>query len=727
MADGNRPVPEGSSTSSTPAAPPKRNPPSVAGKSRGRSRYASKACAECRRRRAKCDGSKPSCSRCLGRQLQCVYTTDDDGRGTAPKSYVRLLQARISVLERILQLHSIDIDASAAQLLEQDAALESTTEMNTGSLCTEVSQLCAAFEGTLALDEDLNFDQDGEARYFGTTSGRLAFQTSKETQKFSLPGHRPQVLNLYTQALQDETQISEELETHLLGLYFTWEQPWCQVVDERLFRESKQDNGRYFSPLLLNCILAAASRYSDRLDIRSDPDDPNTAGRFFLETAEALLYIDIKQPTITTLQSLAILGTVYVAFGCDAAGWLHKGMANRLVLDMGLHLEPNALTGPNPMSPEEAELRRQIYWALYCDDKLAAIYTGRSCTMLVRNIQPCCARDFQGVVCMPSKPNPIDHCERCTSRSVSRTSLVGLQIALGTLSQILERILLNLYAPKRLTNDAHKRNFFDCCLLALRNWYYCLSSDLKPVRAGKASTFPQTYILCMVYHTAVILLAKPYLEHSDSPAAPSRPQQLQQEAPDDLIQQTSTLYLEAANNICSLGEQYRQVFGGFRKSPITATHCTLSAALALLNPQCRGPQNADFNDVDMDKMTSCLNTLQELSQSWTPPRKYHRSILRVIHSQQSSGLESDLDVFSAFPNVGFPPSYQASDNNPLGISREAEWDQTGNEFDWSMWTNMAVENDLPNSGGQKISFMDVSPGMSNDSRTTPSLSWDHRL
>ena len=58
-------------------------------------------------------------------------------------------------------------------------------------------------------------------------------------------------------------------------------------------------------------------------------------------------------------------------------------MANRLVLDMGLHIDPGALARSDQITSEEAELRRQIYWALYCDDKLSSCYTGRVCTMLV--------------------------------------------------------------------------------------------------------------------------------------------------------------------------------------------------------------------------------------------------------------------------------------------------------------------------------------------------------
>lgn len=58
-------------------------------------------------------------------------------------------------------------------------------------------------------------------------------------------------------------------------------------------------------------------------------------------------------------------------------------MADRLALDMGLNLDGETLIESQCITLEEVELRRQIFWALYCDDKLSAAYTGRVCTMLV--------------------------------------------------------------------------------------------------------------------------------------------------------------------------------------------------------------------------------------------------------------------------------------------------------------------------------------------------------
>ncbi|KAE8418035.1 hypothetical protein BDV36DRAFT_295617 [Aspergillus pseudocaelatus] len=689
MADRN-PPPKGASGLS-PKSGPRRNLSSAPGRTGGRSRYASRACQECRRRRAKCDGNKPSCSRCLDRQLPCIYTTDDDGRGTAPKAYVRQLQARINILERILWLHSIDVDASAAQLLEQNVFLN-TTSLTAGSSSSAFDQLCSAFEGTLYLDDCLNFDSDGEARYFGSTSGRTAFQGCNASLEHPSPENILEAPNMYTQALSNEPQVSEELESHLLELFFTWQSPFCQVVDEALFRESKANNGRYFSPLLLNCILACASRYSDRVEVRSDPEDSNTAGRIFLEIAEALLYCDLKRPNITTLQSLAVLGTVYVAFGHDAAGWLCQGMANRLVLDMGLHLDSNILNSPNHITETEAELRRQIYWSLYCDDKLAASYTGRVCTML----------DFQGVVGLPSLPSPIDQPDqRSTSTSVSRTLLVHFQRSLTALSQILEKIHLNLYAPKRLAHGGQKRSFFDSCLLALKTWCYGLPPELKPVRSGTPNKFPQAYTLCMIYNTAIILLTKPYLADPGSRRSPS-PQQPVQQPLDGLTQKASTIQLEAAKRIGSLGEQYREVFGSFRRSPITATYCSLSAALALLNPHPQGTQDAGRSDVDMEKVDSCLKTLQELSESWVPAGKYHCSLVRMIHGPDATGQQASPGKASAASDEVYVPSWSQDYNrNPIGLS-DGGWGQSGAGLDWSMWTNSGLAEDGSLAAGGQI-------------------------
>jgi hypothetical protein len=48
------------------------------------------------------------------------------------------------------------------------------------------------------------------------------------------------------------------------------------------------------------------------MEVRSDPNDPNTAGKMFIEKAEKLIPNDLRWPKITTIQSLAIMGMAYI-------------------------------------------------------------------------------------------------------------------------------------------------------------------------------------------------------------------------------------------------------------------------------------------------------------------------------------------------------------------------------------------------------------------------------
>ncbi|KAL2810250.1 fungal-specific transcription factor domain-containing protein [Aspergillus granulosus] len=583
-----------------------------------RGKYVARACHECRRRRAKCNGGKPSCSRCLDREIDCVYTNAEDQRGTAPKSLVHLLQSRINVLEQILRLHSIDIDASIAELtasgvLPSDGRHGAPTDL-------DLEHMCAEFDGALCLDGLVAVDNE-EARFFGLSSGRPELLETTNEDGSVVPPTSTLPLERYHTNLDSqligiqENNISDELVDHLIGLYFKWEQPWHQVVDERLFRESMQTNGRYSSQILLNAILSIGSRYSDRIQTRSNPDESNTAGQLFLEAAEELLHFELKSPSITTIQALAVMAVAYVAMGSDDAGWLRHGMAIRLALDMGFNLDPSILKQSYRLTDEEAALRRQIYWALYCTDKLWASYTGRICTVL----------DSQALVTLPTALPPAGG--PVTSTAHDGGLVVALTRALSIHCLTLEKILMNLYAPKKLRPGLSRKSFFDSCLLELRQWKSRLPGELNIDLSKGQNNFPHAYTLTMVYYTSVILLVKPFLPNiSDSALESSTPTSQN----DGLAEQAAALCLEATRKIYILGEQYREAFGSFRQSPITATHCTLSAALVSLRLRHGNGYKADRRHID-----SYLKTLHELSDAWMPAKRYWRSLACMVGGGQN--------------------------------------------------------------------------------------------
>ncbi|PKX93393.1 Zn(II)2Cys6 transcription factor [Aspergillus novofumigatus IBT 16806] len=580
-------------------------PPAEKKQSRGK--YTTKACEECRRRRAKCDGKKPSCSRCLQWSISCQYSSNEDGRRPASKSYVDLLRQRIQFLEDLLAKHGLDPDAERS--LGEDAA----------EVSSYMEALCDQFKGRLALDESLNFDDDGEMRFFGPTSGRLQFAAhgaSPEKESNARVEPEPFGSRAY------DAFIPTELESHLIDLYFTWEQPWYQIVDEDLFRGSMAHRDRYFTPLLLYSILAMGSRFSDRVETRTDANDPNTAGRFFFEQAKTLLHREMERPSLTTIQALGLIGMFYIATGADAAGWLHHGMANRLSLDMGLNLDPAAFEGAVSMSPKEIQLRRQIYWTLYCHDKLAASYTGRVCSML----------DVQGAVNLPS------HAETSSPR---QQAILSLQIALIRICQIYERIFMSLWAPKPALNQHQRPAFLKSCLLDLKTWFY----DLPPaLRTDQPNHLPHAYTLHMVYHTARILLAKPFTVRHQSVSSDA-----DTKSGGQTQTQAQSVSTDSARAICTIAQKYRQHFGSFHLSPITATHCTLSAATVLLEDI-----DGDVAPSQKTRLEVCVGVLEELARSWQPARHIGNNLRRLLSARYNLTLPGS--------DTQCPPQSQSGDD-----------------------------------------------------------------
>ncbi|KAF7121817.1 hypothetical protein CNMCM5793_009370 [Aspergillus hiratsukae] len=531
---------------------------------------------------------------------------------------------RIQFLEEFLAKRGIDPDAEKS--LTEEAAEEASPSLDA---------LADQLKGCLALDESLNFDDDSEMRFFGPTSGRLQFAAQGATPEKE--SKAPVELEPFGSTTYDGF-IPTELETHLIDLYFAWEQPWYQIVDEDLFRDSMAHGGRYFTPLLLYSILAMGSRYSDRIETRTDANDPNTAGRFFFEQAKALLHREMERPSLTTIQALGLIGMFYIATGTDAAGWLHHGMANRLSLDMGLNLDPAAFEEAVSMSLEEMQLRRQIYWTLYCHDKLSASYTGRVCSML----------DVQGAVSLPSNSEtspPRQH------------AILSLQAALIRICQIYEKIFMSLYvlppnstatklttarwAPKPTLNQHQRPAFLSSCLLDLKTWLY----DVPPaLRIDQPNHLPHVYTLHMVYHTARILLAKHYTlryQSASSDADADAGAQTQKQA-----QSVST---DSARAICTIAQKYRQQFGSFHLSPITAMHCTLSAATVLLEDI---GEKEEMLPSQKSRLEGCVGVLGELAGSWQPARHIGNNLRRLLRARYNLTLPGSDIEDQAQPQTG---------------------------------------------------------------------------
>ena len=157
--------------------------------------------------------------------------------------------------------------------------------------------------------------------------------------------------------------LDTNLIHHLLEMYFCWSHPAYALLSRELFWDDFHAlRNKHCSPLLVNAILAVGCLYSDRVDIRTDPNDPSTAGDQFFEEAKRILF-GVESPSLPTCQALGIMGIREASCNRDSNGFTYAGRCIRMVLELGLHLSQNV---PNDeMSATEIEARKITFWGCY--------------------------------------------------------------------------------------------------------------------------------------------------------------------------------------------------------------------------------------------------------------------------------------------------------------------------------------------------------------------------
>jgi len=155
----------------------------------------------------------------------------------------------------------------------------------------------------------------------------------------------------------------------------------------------------------------------------------------------------------------------------------------------------------------------------------------------------------------------------------------------------------------------------------------------------------------MVYHQAVILLCCPFVSGNTQFPSPREGDTMQHPPQSNDKQQPNSRYAKGLSSCCNsirvmccIAQRYRQTFGSFKLSPITATHCTLSTALMLIELCCAAKPVAKHSPTDdgPHRLTPhaavalCFQVLRELSTSWNIAKRIGRNLERVYIQRYGS-------------------------------------------------------------------------------------------
>jgi hypothetical protein len=296
--------------------------------------------------------------------------------------YVAALEARVAELERKLRANThASASSQGDSTLGEDRnavgpALSHVTSSHSAKTGISGEQESSDGDSQTSVDEltdhleGFTISSAGDLRFFGAASG-LNLSGHYPGANDAVTASQAQIRSWDAAQLYGVTECPDELRDHLLGLYWRWQNSWQYMIPQYLFLQDLHitKTSRFCTPLLLSAMLALASRYSDRLEVRTDVNDPNTAGLTFFTAAQAMLQHELEAPKTSTIQATVLIGLYITATDKESTGWLYAGQASRMAFNLGLHLDCSKYVQQGLITPEDAFARNVTWWGVYVIDR----------------------------------------------------------------------------------------------------------------------------------------------------------------------------------------------------------------------------------------------------------------------------------------------------------------------------------------------------------------------
>ncbi|KAK0647419.1 putative transcriptional regulatory protein [Lasiodiplodia hormozganensis] len=301
----------------------------------------------------------------------------------------------------------------------------------------------------------------------------------------------------FTRGKLDFDGVDPDLGQHLLHLHWNRQHHSFLLTYRPAFMRDMACNGPYFSKILLNAIYFGASKFSPRLEVRSDPTDVRTSGWRFKERVKELLGPALNCSKVTTIQALLVMTNSLFALGDErSAAWLYSGIAFRMIVDLGIHVySPDQ---PGKFSDEDLEIRRRVFWGAFVVDRIQSLYQGRPVTLQEADTRvPILFLDTYEELeqWFPFAYSPDNLCSYPGHPAHS----VSTFAALCKLSIIMSDILSCIYAERSFDRDPSELStMLESLQQRLQSWEYDLPSHLNFNPLNEAEETPPPHVLSLM-------------------------------------------------------------------------------------------------------------------------------------------------------------------------------------------------------------------------------------
>ena len=408
--------------------------------------------------------------------------------------------------------------------------------------------------------------------------------------------------------------VDPELGMHLLSLHWNRQHHSFLITYRPAFMRDMATNGPYFSKLLLNAIYFGAAKFSNRPEVRRDPNDVRTAGWIFRMRVKELLGSALDRSEITTIQALLVMTSSLFALGDErSAAWLYAGTAFRMIIDLGMHVDATMLTNIRQLSDEDLEIRRRVFWGAFVVDKIQSLYQGR----------PASLQDFDTKVSLSFLDHyeELEHWQSFAYSDVesypgSPAYSVSTFTELCKLSLILNGILNKVYSEQSSNRSPQELMATLTSLdTQLQSWQHGLPDHLQfGNRPNQTTPPPHVLSLLSLYNVLLILLHRPFVVeghlHSTDPS---------------VALSSFTTCTVAANRIIYLLQAYDHAFS-IQRAPYLISYATYVAATIHVRvaAQLEGGSRAHAS------LRTCIDIFQKNRETNWAVRRAQNVILHLM-------------------------------------------------------------------------------------------------
>ncbi|KAI7914700.1 hypothetical protein M0657_009346 [Pyricularia oryzae] len=356
----------------------------------------------------------------------------------------------------------------------------------------------------------------------------------------------------WTGSKEDDKEAFNGLLTHLLSLFWTWDNTVSPIIDRCMFLEDLQSDlahsgtlppgakQLFCTPFLVNCVLAVACLYTTNPNVYSVPSDSTSRGRSFAEKSKRLL--QKEPPSLTKLQGICLLWLWESCAGDiqTTDEYMETYFQDYMRLELSAMEIPSDFKDWDSRQGRELQALSHIIWGMYFTHaKMTITFQTRFRSPQPRIRQLFADKDIPHISDTDMAhwwPYPVND-----SRHLQPSHYRRLLVARCEFSTIIEEAnsLLSHGRFKRdpITMEIARRNSEDC-YWKLIHW----KADLPEYLKAEYSTLPVVILLHTLYNSALIEVLNPLMEHyyDDTAFAQSSPKQLRLAANFSLIHHVCT-------------------------------------------------------------------------------------------------------------------------------------------------------------------------------------------